>query len=168
MVWNHEVLLRDLDLQVINWRKTMDYEFQELLSQINTALDLESECLKVGVELWEIREDADVELARDSFIVDNPRFSVDNPLKFSDHFNKRVKFCETVEDFVSTMADMSLSRKVMEVTIFEGSEDAFNLAFLRVLLGPDDNGKTNIDCNLIELLSRAYDNPSPMRLEGQT
>ena len=134
----------------------MDYEFQELLSQINTALDLESECLKVGVELWEIREDADVELARDSFIV--------GPIGFCE----RMKFCETVDDFVSTMADMSLSRKVMEVTIFEGSEDAFNLAFLRVLLGPDDNGKTNIDCNLIELLSRAYDNPSPMRLEGQT
>ena len=134
----------------------MDYEFQELLSQINTALDLESECLKVGVELWEIREDADVELARDSFIV--------GPIGFCE----RMKFCETVDDFVSTMADMSLSRKVMEVTIFEGSEDAFNLAFLRVLLGPDDNGKTNIDCNLIELLSHAYDNPRLIRLEGQT
>ena len=145
----------------------MDYELKELLSQINTALDLESECLKTGVELWEIREGSDVELARDSFIVDNPRFSVDNPLKFSDHFNKRVKFCETVEDFVSTMADMSLSRKVMEVTLFSGSEADSEVAFLMVLLGPDDNGKTNIDCNLIELLSRAYDNPSPMRLEGR-
>jgi hypothetical protein len=133
----------------------MDFEFKELLSQINTALDLESGCLKVGVELWEIREDADVELARDSFIV--------GPIGFCE----RMKFCDTVDDFVSTMADMSLSRKVMEVTLFKGSEDAFNLAFLRVLLGSDDNGKTNIDCNLIELLSRAYDNPSPMRLEGQ-
>ena len=145
----------------------MDYELKELLSQINTALDLESECLKTGVELWEIREGSDVELARDSFIVDNPRFSVDNPLKFSDDFNKRVKFCETVEDFVSTMADMSLSRKVMEVTLFSGSDADSEVAFLMVLLGPDDNGKTNIDCNLIELLSRAYDNPSPMRLEGR-
>ena len=133
----------------------MDYELKDLLSQINTALDLESGCLKAGVELWEIREDADVELARDSFIV--------GPIGFCE----RMKFCETVDDFVSTMADMSLSRKVMEVTLFKGSEDAFNLAFLRVLLGPDVNGKTNIDCNLIELLSRAYDNPSPMRLEGQ-
>ena len=138
----------------------MDYELKELLSQINTALDLESECLKTGVELWEIREGSDVELARDSFIVDNP-------LKFSDDFNKRVKFCETVEDFVSTMADMSLSRKVMEVTLFSGSDADSEVAFLMVLLGPDDNGKTNIDCNLIELLSRAYDNPSPMRLEGR-
>ena len=134
----------------------MDYELKELLSQINTALDLESEYLKAGVELWEIREDADVELARDSFMV--------GPIGFCE----RVKFCDTVDDFVSTMADMSLSRKVMEVTLFEGSDDTFNLAFLRVLLGPDDNGKTNIDCNLIDLLSRAYDNPSPMRLEGQT
>lgn len=133
----------------------MDFEFKELLSQINEALDLESECLKTGVELWEISEDADVELARDSFIV--------GPIGFCE----RMKFCETVDDFVSTMADMSLSRKVMEVTLFKGSEDAFNLAFLRVLLGPDVNGKTNIDCNLIELLSRAYDNPSSMRLEGQ-
>ena len=123
----------------------MDYEFQELLSQINTALDLESECLKVGVELWEIREDADVELARDSFIV--------GPIGFCE----RMKFCETVDDFVSTMADMSLSRKVMEVTIFEGSVDP-KLAFLMVLLGPDDKGKTNIDWNLIELLSQAYVN----------
>ncbi len=146
----------------------MDYELKELLSQINTALDLESECLKTGVELWEIREDADVELARDSFIVDNPRFSVDNPLKFSDHFNKRVKFCETVDDFVSTMADMSLSRKVMEVALFSGSDADFKVAFLMVLLGPDDKGKTNIDCNLIERLSHAYDNSNIMRLEGQT
>ena len=134
----------------------MDYEFKELLSQINTALDLESECLKTGVELWEIREGSDVELARDSFVV--------GPIGFCE----RVKFCETRDEFVSTMADMSLSRKVMEVTLFEGGDDAFNLAFLRVLLGPDDNGKTNIDCNLIELLSQAYDNPSHMRLEGQT
>ena len=140
---------------MIDWRKIMDFEFKELLSQINEALDLESECLKTGVELWEISEDADVELARDSFIV--------GPIGFCE----RMKFCETVDDFVSTMADMSLSRKVMEVTLFKGSEDAFNLAFLRVLLGPDVNGKTNIDCNLIELLSRAYDNPSSMRLEGQ-
>ena len=146
----------------------MDCEFKKLLSQINTALDLESECLKAGVELWEIREGSDVELARDSFIVDNPRFSVDNPLKFSDHFNKRVKFCETVDDFVSTMADMSLSRKVMEVALFRGSDTDFKVAFLMVLLGPDDKGKTNIDCNLIELLSRAYDNPNLVRLEGQT
>lgn len=123
----------------------MDYELKELLSQINTALDLESGCLKAGVELWEIREDADVELARDSFIV--------GPIGFCE----RMKFCETVDEFVSTMADMSLSRKVMEVTLFEGSDDTFNLTFLRVLLGPDDNGKTNIDSNLIELLSRAYD-----------
>ena len=133
----------------------MDYEFQELLSQINTALDLESGCLKVGVELWEISEDADVELARDSFIV--------GPIGFCE----RMKFCETVDDFVSTMADMSLSRKVMEVTLFKGSDAEYRVGFLRVLLGSDDNGKTNIDCNLIELLSRAYDNPSPMRLEGQ-
>ena len=124
----------------------MDFELKELLSQINTALVLESECLKTGVELWEIREDADVELARDSFIV--------GPIGFCE----RVKFCETRDEFVSTMADMSLSRKVMEVTLFSGSDDAFNVAFLRVLLGPDDKGKTNIDCNLIELLSQAYDN----------
>ena len=128
----------------------MDYEFKELLSQINTALDLENGCLKAGVELWEIREDADVELARDSFIV--------GPIGFCE----RVKFCETRDEFVSTMADMSLSRKVMEVTLFEGSDDAFNVAFLMVLLGPDDNGKTNIDCNLIELLLQAYDNSNPM------
>ena len=127
----------------------MDYELQELLSQIKTALDLESECLKVGVELWEIREDADVELARDKFIVDEPI-----------ELNDRVKFCDTVDEFVSTMADMSLSRKVMEVTLFEGNDDAFNLTFLRVLLGPDDNGKTNIDFKLIELLSQAYNNTS--------
>ena len=126
----------------------MDYESKELLSKINTALDLESECLKVGVELWEIREDSDVELARDSFIVDNPIA-----------FNDRVKFCETVDEFVSTIAEMSLSRKVMEVKLFAGSTDP-KLAFLMVLLGPDDNGKTNIDCNLIELLSHAYDNSS--------
>jgi hypothetical protein len=131
-----------------DWRKTMDYEFKELLSQINTALDLESGCLKAGVELWEIREDADVEAARDSFMV--------GPIGFCE----RVKFCETVDEFVSTIANMSLSRKVMAVTLFKGSDDAFNLAFLRVLLGPDDNGKTNIDCNLIELLSQAYDNSS--------
>lgn len=127
----------------------MDFELQELLSQINTALDLQSECLKVGIELWEIRKDADVELARDKFIVDEPI-----------ELNDRVKFCETVDDFVSTMADMSLSRKVMEVKLFNGSDDDFKLSFLMVLLGPDDNGKTNIDCNLIELLSRAYDNSS--------
>jgi hypothetical protein len=139
-----------------DWRKTVDYELKELLSQINTALDLESECLKTGVELWEIREDADVELARDSFIVDSPI-----------EFNDRVKFCETVDEFVSTMADMSLSRKVMEVTLFRGSDTDFKVAFLMLLLGPDDKGKTNIDCNLIELLSRAYDNPNPMQLEGQ-
>ena len=125
----------------------MDCEFKKLLSQINTALDLESECLKAGVELWEIREGSDVELARDSFI--------DNPIEFND----RVKFCETVDEFVSTMAEMSLSRKVMEVTLFKGSVHP-KLACLMVLLGPDDNGKTNIDCNLIELLSRAYDNSS--------
>ena len=166
MVWNHEILLWNLDLQMINWRKTMDYELKELLSQINTALDLESECIKTGVELWEIREGSDVELARDSFIVDNPLFSVDNPLKFSDRLNKRVKFCETVEDFVSTMADMSLSRKVMEVALFRGYDDP-KQSFLMLLLGPDDKGKTNIDCNLIELLSNAYDSPSPMRLKGQ-
>ena len=53
-----------------------------------------------------------------------------------------------------------LSRKVMEVKLFRSSDDDFKLAFLMVLLGPDDNGKTNIDCNLIELLSRAYDNSS--------
>lgn len=127
----------------------MDFELKELIAQINTALDFQSGCLKAGVELWEIRKDADVELARDKFIVDEPI-----------ELNDRVKFCETVDDFVSTMADMSLSRKVMEVTLFEGSDDAFDLTFLRVLLGPDDNGKTNIDCNLIELLSRAYDNSS--------
>ena len=126
----------------------MDYELKELLSQIKEALDLESECLKAGVELWEVREDADVELARDSFIV--------GPIGFCE----RMKFCETVDQFVSTMADMSLSRKVMEVTLFKGSDDDFKVAFLRVLLGPDDNGKTNIDCNLIELLSQAYDNSS--------
>ena len=126
----------------------MDYELKELLSQINTALDLESECLKTGVELWEIREDADVELARDKFIVDEPI-----------ELNDIVKFCATVDEFVSTMAEMSLSRKVMEVTLFQGSGEAFKLAFLRILLGPDDNGKTNIDCKLIELLSQAYDNP---------
>ena len=124
----------------------MDYEFQELLSQINEALELESECLKVGVELWEVREDADVELARDSFIV--------GPIGFCE----RAKFCETVDEFVSTMADMSLSRKVLEVSLFRGDDDDYNIAFLRVLLGQDDNGKTNIDCNLIELLSHAYDN----------
>ena len=134
---------------------TMDFELQELLSQINTALDLQSECLKAGIELWEICKDADVELARDSFIV--------GPIGFCE----RMKFCETVDDFVSTMADMSLSRKVMEVTLFSGSDADSEVAFLMVLLGPDDNGKTNIDCNLIELLSRAYDNPSPMRLEGR-
>lgn len=127
----------------------MDFELQELLSQINTALDLQSEYLKVGIELWEIRKDADVELARDKFIVDEPI-----------ELNDRVKFCETVDDFVSTIADMSLSRKVMEVKLFKGSDDDFKLSFLMVLLGPDDNGKTNIDCNLIELLSHAYDNPS--------
>ena len=126
----------------------MDYELKELLSQINTALDLESECLKTGVELWEIREDADVELARDKFIVDEPI-----------ELNDRVKFCDTVDDFVSTMADMSLSRKVMEVSLFRGYDDP-KLAFLKVLLGPDDKGKTNIDWNLIELLSQAYDNSS--------
>ena len=125
----------------------MDYELKELLSQINTALDLESECLKAGVELWEIREGADVEAARDSFIV--------GPIGFCE----RVKFCETRDEFVSTMADLSLSRKVMEVKLFAGSTDP-KLAFLMVLLGPDDNGKTNIDCNLIELLSHAYDNSS--------
>lgn len=125
---------------------TMDYELRELLSQINTALELESECLKVGVELWEIREDADVELARDSFVV--------GPIGFCE----RVKFCETSDEFVSTMANMSLSRKVMEVTLFRGSDTEYRVAFLRVLLGPDDNGKTNIDYNLIELLSHAYDN----------
>ena len=132
----------------------MDYELKDLLSQINTVLDLESECIKAGVELWEISENADIELARDSFMV--------CPIGFCE----RVKFCDTFDDFVSTMADMSLSRKVMEVTLFEGSEDAFNLAFLRVLLGPDDNGKTNIDCNLIELLSRAYDNSSSAALSN--
>lgn len=136
----------------------MDYELKELLSQINTALDLQSEYLKAGVELWVIREDADVELARDSFIVDSPMPTA---------FNDRVKFCETVDDFVSTMADMSLSRKVMEVSLFRGYDDP-KQAFLMVLLGPDDKGKTNIDCNLIELLSRAYDNPNLVRLEGQT
>lgn len=124
----------------------MDFELQELLSQINTALVMESECLKTGVELWEIREGSDVELARDKFIVDEPI-----------ELNDRVKFCETVDDFVSTMADMSLSRKVMEVTLFKGRVEP-KVAFLQVLLGPDDNGKTNIDCNLIELLSQAYDN----------
>ena len=127
----------------------MDYK--ELLSQINTALDIESECLKAGVELWEIREGADVEAARDSFVV--------GPIGFCE----RVKFCYSVDDFVSTMADMSLSRKVMEVTLFKGSDDDFKVAFLMVLLGPDDNGKTNIDYNLIELLSHAYDNS---RIDG--
>lgn len=122
----------------------MDFELQELLSQINTALDLESDCLKTGVELWKIREGSDVELARDSFIVSRIGFC------------ERVKFCETVDEFVSTMADMSLSRKVMEVTLFKDDDDAFNMAFLKVLLGPDDNGKTNIDYKLIELLSHAY------------
>jgi hypothetical protein len=131
-----------------DWRKTMDYELQELLSHIKEALDLGSECLKTGVELWEVREDADVELARDKFIVDEPI-----------ELNDRVKFCETVDEFVSTMADLSLSRKVMEVKLFAGSTDP-KLAFLMVLLGPDDNGKTNIDFNLIELLSHAYDNSS--------
>ena len=126
----------------------MDYELKELLSQINTALDLESECLKAGVELWEIRKGSDVELARDKFIVDEPI-----------ELNDRVKFCSTVDEFISTMAEMSLSRKVMEVKLFEGSDD-FKLTFLMVLLGPDDNGKTNIDFNLIELLSKAYDNSS--------
>ncbi len=126
----------------------MDYELKELLSKINTALDLESECLKTGVELWAVRENADVELARDKFIVDEPI-----------ELNDRVKFCETADQFVSTMADLSLSRKVMEVNLFVGSTDP-KLAFLMVLLGPDDNGKTNIDCNLIELLSHAYDNSS--------
>ena len=130
----------------------MDAEFQELLSQINEVLDLSSECLKVGVELWEIREGSDAELARDKFICDSP-------IRFGDRFNKRVKFCETVDEFVSTMADMSLSRKVMEVKLFEGSVEA-KLAFLMILLGPDDNGITNIDWNLIELLSHAYDNSS--------
>jgi len=128
----------------------MDYELKELLSQINTALDLQSEYLKAGVELWEICEDADVELARDMFIVENP-------IMFSNEFNKRVKFCETVDEFASTIADMSLSRKVMEVSLFRGYDDP-KQAFIMVLLGPDDNGKTNIDCNLIELLSHAYDN----------
>ena len=127
----------------------MDYELKELLSQIKEAIDLESECLKAGIELWETREDADVELARDMFIVG------DHPIELND----RVKFCETVDEFVSTMADLSLSRKVMEVKLFAGSTDP-KLAFLMVLLGPDDNGKTNIDFNLIELLSHAYDNSS--------
>lgn len=122
----------------------MDFELQKLLSQINMALDIESDCLKTGVELWEIREGSDVELARDSFTV--------GPIRFCE----RVKFCETVDEFVSTMADMSLSRKVMEVTLFKDDDDAFNMAFLKVLLGPDDNGKTNIDYKLIELLSHAY------------
>lgn len=126
----------------------MDFELQELLSQINTALELESGCLKAGVELWEIREGSDVELARDMFIVN------DSPIRW----NSTVKFCETVDEFVSTMAGMSLSRKVMEVKLFTGSVDP-KVAFLMVLLGPDDNGKTNIDYNLIELLSQAYDNP---------
>ena len=128
----------------------MDYELKELLSQIKTALDLERGCLKVGVELWEIREDADVELARDKFIVDELI-----------ELNDRVKFCETVDEFASTMADMSLSRKVMEVKLFEGSVDP-KLAFLMVLLGPDDKGKTNIDWKLIELLSQAYDSSGRM------
>ena len=127
----------------------MDYELKELISQIKTALDLQSEFLKAGVELWEMREDVDVELARDMFIVDEP-------VKFSDGFNKRVKFCETVDDFVSTMAEMSLSRKVMEVSLFRSHDDP-KLAFLMVLLGPDDKGKTNIDWNMIELLSQAYE-----------
>jgi hypothetical protein len=126
----------------------MDFELQELISQIKTALDIESECLKAGVELWEIRKDADVELARDKFIVDEPI-----------ELNDRVKFCETVDDFVSTMAELSLSRKVMEVKLFKGSVEP-KVAFLLVLLGPDDNGKTNIDYKLIELLSQAYDNTS--------
>ena len=128
----------------------MDYELKELLSQIKEALDLESECLKAGVELWEIREGSDVELARDKFIVDEPI-----------ELNDRVKFCETVDEFASTMADMSLSRKVMEVKLFEGSVDP-KLAFLMVLLGPDDKGKTNIDWKLIELLSQAYDSSGRM------
>lgn len=128
----------------------MDFEFQELLSQINTALVLQSEYLKAGVELWEVREDADVELARDKFIVDEPI-----------ELNDRVKFCETVDEFVSTMAEMSLSRKVMEVRFFERIVDP-KQAFLMVLLGPDDNGKTNIDYKLIELLSHAYDNPKTL------
>ena len=122
---------------------TMDYELKELLSQINTALDLESECLKAGVELWEIREGSDVELARDSFIVDEPI-----------EYNDRVTFCSTVDEFVSTMADMSLSRKVMEVKIFSGRVNP-KLAFLMVLLGPDDHGKTNIDADLIDYLASA-------------
>ena len=128
----------------------MDFELQELLSQIREALELESECLKAGVELWEIREGSDVELARDSFVV--------SPIGFCE----RVKFCETVDEFVSTMAGVSLSRKVMEVTLFSGSDTEYRVAFLRVLLGPDDNGKTNIDYNLIELLSQAYDNPKTL------
>lgn len=127
----------------------MDYELKELISQIKTALDLESEYLKAGVELWEIREGSDVELARDLFMV------CDSPISL----NKTVKFCETVDEFVSTMAEMSLSRKVMEVKLFQGSVDP-KMAFLMVLLGPDDNGETNIDYKLIELLSQAYNNPS--------
>ena len=123
----------------------MDFELQELLSQINTALDLQSECLKVGIELWEIRKDADVELARDMFIVGN------HPIELCE----RVKFCGTVDEFVSTMADMSLSRKVMEVKLFEGSDDN-KLAFLMVLLGPDDHGKTNIDSNLIDEIAKIF------------
>lgn len=121
----------------------MDYELQELLSQIKIALDLQSEFLKAGVELWEIRENVDVELARDMFFV--------GPIGFCE----RMKFCETVDDFVSTMAEMSLSRKVMEVSLFRSHDDP-KLAFLMVLLGPDDKGKTNIDWNMIELLSQAY------------
>lgn len=127
----------------------MDFELQELLSQIKTALVMESGCLKTGVELWEIREGSDVELARDMFMVN------DSPIRL----NNTVKFCETVDEFVFTMAEMSLSRKVMEVKLFKDSVDP-KVAFLMVLLGPDDNGKTNIDCNLIELLSLAYDNPN--------
>ena len=89
----------------------MDYELQELLSQIKIALDLQSEFLKAGVELWEIRENVDVELARDMFFV--------GPIGFCE----RMKFCETVDDFVSTMAEMSLSRKVMEVSLFRSHDD---------------------------------------------
>ncbi len=124
-----------------------------MFSQIKEALNVESECLKAGVELWEIRKDADVELARNSFGI--------GPIGLCE----RVTFCETVDEFVSTMADMSLSRKVMEVTLFSGS-DYPHLAFLMVLLGPDDNGKTNIDHNLIELLSHAYDNSNCQKLDA--
>ena len=123
----------------------MDFELQKLLSQIKTALDLESGCLISGIELWEIREGSDVKLARDMFMV------CDSPIRL----NSTVKFCKTVDEFVSTMAEMSLSRKVMEVKLFSGSVDP-KVAFIMVLIGPDDNGKTNIDCNLIELLSQGF------------